>query len=73
MASRKYGPKAAKKVERAMHEMKEGTLRSGRSGSTVLDSSATVSASPCTARRTEPAVGANVGSFTSASFMEGIE
>jgi len=26
---RKYGEKAQKKVERAMHEKKEGTLRSG--------------------------------------------
>ena len=28
---RKYGPKAQKKVERAMRERKRGTLRSGRS------------------------------------------
>ena len=25
----KYGPKASEKVEKAMHEMKEGTLKSG--------------------------------------------
>ncbi|QHE87261.1 DUF6496 domain-containing protein [Hydrogenophaga sp. BPS33] len=25
----KYGPKAAEKVEKAVHEMKEGTLKSG--------------------------------------------
>lgn len=25
----KYGPKAAEKVEKSVHEMKEGTLRSG--------------------------------------------
>ena len=31
----KYGKKAGKKVERAMHEMKEGTLKSGRSGKKV--------------------------------------
>jgi hypothetical protein len=31
----KYGPKAAKKVERAMRERKRGTLRSGRSGRKV--------------------------------------
>lgn len=31
----KYGKKAQKKVKRAMHEMKEGTLRSGRSGKKV--------------------------------------
>jgi hypothetical protein len=32
---RKYGSKASEKVERAMHERKEGTLRSGRSGKKV--------------------------------------
>ena len=31
----KYGKKAASKVERAMHERKRGTLKSGRSGKTV--------------------------------------
>ena len=31
----KYGKKASKKVEKAMHERKEGTLRSGRSGKKV--------------------------------------
>jgi hypothetical protein len=32
---RRYGPKAGKKVERAMHEMKRGKLRSGGSGRRV--------------------------------------
>ncbi|HKA91509.1 MAG TPA: DUF6496 domain-containing protein [Haliangiales bacterium] len=32
---RRYGPKAGAKVERAMHEMKRGQLRSGRSGKRV--------------------------------------
>lgn len=31
----KYGPKAQEKVERAMHEMKEGTLKSGSHGKKV--------------------------------------
>jgi hypothetical protein len=31
----KYGKKAQSKVKRAMHEKKEGTLRSGRSGKKV--------------------------------------
>ena len=31
----KYGKKASQKVERAMHERKRGTLRSGRSGKKV--------------------------------------
>lgn len=33
--ARKYGKKASEKVERAMHEMKRGELKSGRSGKTV--------------------------------------
>ena len=32
---RKYGPKASRKVKRAMQELKHGTLRSGRSGKKV--------------------------------------
>ena len=32
---RKYGKKAGQKVERAMHEMKRGKLRSGGSGKKV--------------------------------------
>ena len=31
----KYGSAAKKKVEKAMHERKEGTLRSGKSGKKV--------------------------------------
>jgi hypothetical protein len=31
----KYGKKAQQKVKRAMHERKEGTLKSGRSGKKV--------------------------------------
>lgn len=34
---RKYSKKAGEKVEKAMHEMKEGELRSGRSGKKVTD------------------------------------
>ncbi len=32
---RKYGKKASQKVERALHERKGGTLKSGRSGRKV--------------------------------------
>ena len=32
---RKYGKKASTKVEKAMHEMKRGKLKSGRSGKKV--------------------------------------
>jgi hypothetical protein len=34
-SGRKYGRGASKKVERAMHEKKAGTLKSGRSGKKV--------------------------------------
>jgi hypothetical protein len=33
--SRKYGPKAQRKVHRSMREMKQGKLKSGRSGKKV--------------------------------------
>jgi len=33
--ARKYGRASGEKVERAMHEMKRGKLKSGRSGATV--------------------------------------
>jgi hypothetical protein len=33
--ARKYGKGAAEKVKKVMHERKEGTLKSGRSGKTV--------------------------------------
>jgi hypothetical protein len=33
----KYGPKAQEKVDKAMHEMKEGKLKSGRSGKKVTN------------------------------------
>ena len=32
---RKYGPKASQKVKRAVHEMKQGKLKSGASGQKV--------------------------------------
>jgi len=34
-AKRRYGKAASKKVKKAMHERKSGTLRSGRSGKKV--------------------------------------
>ena len=34
---RKYSKKASEKVEKAMHEMKEGALKSGRSNKKVTD------------------------------------
>ena len=33
----KYGPKAQEKVEKTMHEFKEGELKSGKSGKKVTN------------------------------------
>ena len=33
--TRRYGPASGRKVRRAVHEMKRGKLKSGRSGKTV--------------------------------------
>lgn len=35
--ARKYGPKAQEKVEKAMEEMKQGKLKSGKSGKKVTN------------------------------------
>jgi hypothetical protein len=53
MAARKrrYGPKAAQKVERAMHELKRGKLRSGRSGKKVTSRKQAVAIGLSEARR----------------------
>ena len=52
MATRKkYGRKAAEKVERAMHEMKRGELRSGRSGKKVTSRKQAVAIGLSEARR----------------------
>ena len=47
----KYGPKASKKVERAMHERKEGTLRSGGSGKRVTSRKQAIAIGLSEARR----------------------
>jgi hypothetical protein len=51
MASRKYGRKAGQKVARAMHEMKRGKLRSGRSGRKVTSRKQAVAIGLSEARR----------------------
>jgi hypothetical protein len=51
MATRKYGAKAAKKVKRAMHERKKGTLRSGGSGKKVTSRKQAVAIGLSEARR----------------------
>ena len=47
----KYGKKAAQKVERAMHERKHGTLRSGRSGKKVTSRKQAIAIGLSEARR----------------------
>jgi len=48
---RKYGRKAAQKVERAMHERKRGTLRSGGSGKKVTSRKQAIAIGLSEARR----------------------
>ncbi len=50
-SSKRYGAKAAEKVERAMHEMKRGKLRSGRSGKKVTSREQAVAIGLSEARR----------------------
>ena len=47
----KYGEKASEKVERAMHERKRGTLRSGRSGKKVTSRKQAIAIGLSEARR----------------------
>ena len=47
----KYGKKAGEKVERAMHEKKRGTLRSGRSGKKVTSRKQAIAIGLSEARR----------------------
>ena len=47
----KYGKKAQSKVERAMHERKRGTLKSGRSGKKVTSRTQAIAIGLSEARR----------------------
>jgi len=47
----KYGKKAQQKVERAMHERKRGTLKSGRSGKRVTSRKQAIAIGLSEARR----------------------
>ncbi len=49
--AKKYGKTAEKKVERAMHERKKGTLRSGRSGKKVTSRKQAIAIGLSEARR----------------------
>ena len=50
-SKRKYGKKASEKVERAMHEMKRGQLKSGRSGKKVTSRKQAIAIGLAQARR----------------------
>ena len=50
-ADRRYGAKAAEKVEKVMHEMKQGTLRSGGSGKKITDRKQAIAIGLSEARR----------------------
>ena len=47
----RYGRKASQKVSMAMHELKRGTLRSGRSGKRVTDRKQAIAIGLSEARR----------------------
>jgi hypothetical protein len=49
--ARKYSKKASKKVKKAMHERKRGTLRSGRSGKKVKSKKQAIAIGLSEARR----------------------
>ena len=51
MASKKYGKKAQDKVEKAMHERKRGTLKSGGSGKKVTSRKQAIAIGLAEARR----------------------
>jgi hypothetical protein len=50
-SGRRYGKKSGQKVERAMHEMKRGQLRSGRSGKRVTSRKQAIAIGLSEARR----------------------
>jgi Family of unknown function (DUF6496) len=50
-AKKKYGAKASQKVGRAMHEMKRGKLKSGKSGKKVTSRKQAVAIGLSEARR----------------------
>jgi hypothetical protein len=47
----RYGKKASQKVEKAMHERKKGTLKSGRSGKNVKSRKQAIAIGLAQARR----------------------
>ena len=60
--TRKYGPKAQQKVKEAMHEFKEGKLKSGKSGKKVTNRKQAVAIGLSQARKKGAKVPAKKGS-----------
>ncbi len=50
-AARKYGPSAGKQVKTELHEMHQGTLKSGRSGKAVTNPKQAIAIGLSEARR----------------------
>ena len=65
--ARKYGKKASEKVERAMHERKRGTLKSGRSGKKVTSRRQAIAIGLSEARRSGGKVPPKRGSSSRSS------
>jgi hypothetical protein len=59
IAKKKYGSKALQKVKRAMHEAKQGTLKSGRSGKKVTSLKQAIAIGLSEARKAGAKVPAN--------------
>jgi hypothetical protein len=67
----KYGKKASEKVEKAMHERKEGTLKSGGSGKKVKSKKQAIAIGLSEARREGGKVPKKKGSSSSKSKSSG--
>lgn len=67
----KYGKKASTKVEKAMHERKRGTLKSGRSGKKVESRKQAIAIGLSEARRTGAKVPAKKGGNKSTKSSRG--
>lgn len=65
--ARKYSTGASKKVERAMHERKQGTLRSGSTGKKVTSRKQAIAIGLSEARRDGKKVPSRKGSNSRAS------
>jgi hypothetical protein len=69
-SGRKYGDKAQQKVKRAMHEMKRGQLKSGRSGKAVKSRKQAIAIGLSEARRAGSKVPRRRSSSSSSSQRE---